>query len=53
MLPNLGSGELIIILALGLLVFGAQKIPEIARSFGKSVNSFKAGLKDGVESEPK
>lgn len=48
MLPNLGTGELLILLALGLLVFGAQKIPEIARSFGKSLNAFKAGMKDDV-----
>jgi len=48
MLPNLGTGELLILLALGLLVFGAKKIPDIARSFGKSINSFKAGMKEDV-----
>ncbi len=53
MLPNLGTGELLIILALGLLVFGAKQIPEIARSFGKAINSFKAGMKEPPEEEKK
>jgi len=52
-MPNLGAGELLVILSLGLLVFGAKRIPEIARSFGRSVNSFKSGLKDGLEPEEK
>ena len=49
MIPTLGTGELLILLALGVLVFGAQRIPEIARSFGKSINSFKDGIKDTTE----
>ncbi len=48
MIPTLGTSELLIILALGLLVFGANKVPEIARSLGKSLNSFKAGMKDEI-----
>ncbi|PIP83371.1 MAG: twin-arginine translocase TatA/TatE family subunit [Elusimicrobia bacterium CG_4_9_14_3_um_filter_62_55] len=51
MLPNLGTGELLILLALGLLVFGAKKVPEIARSIGKSVNSFKAGMREEADPE--
>ncbi len=50
---NIGTGELLIILALGLLVFGAKQIPEIARSFGKAINSFKAGMKEPPEEEKK
>lgn len=53
MLPNLGYGELLVILALALLLFGAKQIPEIARSFGRAINSFKAGMKDGLAEEPK
>ncbi len=49
MLPNLGYGELLIILALALLLFGAKQVPEIARSFGRAINSFKGGLKDGLD----
>ena len=46
MLPNLSYGEIFVILVVALLVFGAKRIPEIARSIGRAVNSFKAGLKD-------
>ena len=46
MLPNIGTGELIIILAVALILFGAKQIPEIARSIGRAINSFKAGMKD-------
>jgi sec-independent protein translocase protein TatA len=49
MLPNLGYGELFIILMVALLVFGAKRIPEIAKSFGKAINSFKSGMKEGLE----
>lgn len=46
MLPNLGIGELALILVLAVLLFGAKQIPEIARSIGRAINSFKAGMKD-------
>ena len=51
MLPNVGYGELLIILVVALLLFGANKIPEVARSLGRSVNAFKSGLKDGLEDQ--
>lgn len=47
-----GMGELVVILLIILLLFGASRLPEIARSLGKSIKEFKkAGkeLKDGVE----
>jgi sec-independent protein translocase protein TatA len=46
MLPNLGYGELLIILVLILLLFGAKRIPEIARSLGQSLNAFKSGIRE-------
>ena len=48
MLPNVGYGELLIILVVALLLFGANRIPEIAKALGKSVNAFKAGLREGT-----
>jgi sec-independent protein translocase protein TatA len=51
--PTLGWPELLLILAALLLLFGARKLPEIARSLGKSSKEFKAGLRDGAaEAEP-
>lgn len=45
---NLGTGEVIIIVVVILLLFGAKRIPELARSLGKGVNSFKQGMNDAV-----
>lgn len=41
--------ELIIVLLVAILIFGAKKIPEIAKSLGKSINSFKKGMKETEE----
>jgi sec-independent protein translocase protein TatA len=46
--PTLGWPELLLILAALLLLFGARKLPEIARSLGKSSKEFKAGLREGA-----
>lgn len=48
---QLGLGEILIILAVLLLLFGARKLPELARSMGRSTKEFKAGLREGG-SEP-
>ena len=53
-LQNIGPTELIIVLAIILLLFGATQVPRLARSLGKSANEFKKGLKEGAEEdEPK
>ena len=35
-----------------MLLFGARKLPQLARSMGSSVNEFKKGLKEGAEETP-
>ncbi len=52
MFGNLGAGEIILILLVVLILFGAKKIPELARGIGKGMSEFKKGLKD-VEEEIK
>ncbi|HKJ04125.1 MAG TPA: twin-arginine translocase TatA/TatE family subunit [Geopsychrobacteraceae bacterium] len=42
-----GGTELMIILGLVLIVFGAGKLPKIGASLGRSVRSFKEGIADG------
>ena len=43
MLPGVGPTELIIVLAIVLLLFGAKKIPELARGLGTGIREFKRG----------
>ncbi len=47
-----GWGEILLILLLVLVLFGAKKIPEIARAIGKGMGEFKKGLND-ITDEPK
>lgn len=50
MIGSLGMPELIIILIIILLIFGANKIPEIARSIGKGIKEFKkAGKEEDIK----
>jgi sec-independent protein translocase protein TatA len=46
---NLGPVELLVILGIVLLLFGAKKLPELARSLGKSTKEFKSGMREGGE----
>ncbi|MFT5207017.1 MAG: sec-independent protein translocase protein TatA [Candidatus Omnitrophota bacterium] len=41
-----GMGELIVILIIILVLFGAARIPEIARSFGKGIKEFKSSINE-------
>tara|TARA_S200000501_G_C20830178_1_gene746841 strand:- start:1178 stop:1489 length:312 start_codon:yes stop_codon:yes gene_type:complete len=53
-MPNLRWQELLIIVALVLLLFGAKRLPDAARGLGRSLRIFKAetkGLVDGDEDE--
>ncbi len=46
-LGTIGAPELIIALVVILLLFGAKRIPELARGLGSGVREFKAGTKEG------
>ena len=48
-LAVMGMTEWILIICAIALLFGARKIPELARAMGSSVNEFKKGMKDGAE----
>lgn len=49
MLSGIRGGELLIILAVVLLLFGARKLPELARSLGASAKEFRKGISEGSE----
>ncbi|MCM8819351.1 MAG: twin-arginine translocase TatA/TatE family subunit [Candidatus Omnitrophica bacterium] len=53
MFRNIGIGELILILLIVLLIFGASKLPQIARSLGKAIKEFKKEIKDTTEEDSK
>ncbi|MGM9791539.1 MAG: twin-arginine translocase TatA/TatE family subunit [Candidatus Cryptobacteroides sp.] len=45
-LQNIGTGEILIVALVVLLLFGGKKIPELMRGLGKGVKSFKDGMND-------
>lgn len=51
-IDGLGGGEMIVIFIVVLLLFGGQRLPELARGLGKSVREFKKAT-SGVENEIK
>jgi len=50
---GLGPTELIIILGIALLLFGAKKLPEIGSSLGKAIKEFRKTQNDDSNSENK
>ena len=53
MFPAIGFPELLIILAIAVLVFGAKRLPEIGSGLAKGIKSFKQGLGDEPEKPEK
>jgi sec-independent protein translocase protein TatA len=49
MFGSLGLPELLIILFIIVLIFGANRLPGLARGLGSSVKNFKEGMKDGEQ----
>lgn len=45
----IGTTEIILIIAVVVLLFGGKKLPELMRGLGQGVNSFKKGMKEGIE----
>ena len=46
---RIGIPELLIILAVIILIFGASRLPEIGRGIGKGIKNFKDATKEGPE----
>jgi sec-independent protein translocase protein TatA len=49
---NIGLTEILIILLVLILLFGARKIPDLARSLGRSLGEFKKGREEGGQKPP-
>ncbi len=41
MFPNLGMGELVLILVIALVIFGPSKLPEMGKALGRTMNEFR------------
>ncbi len=52
-MPHIGIQELLVILLILVLLFGATKLPQIGRGLGEGIRNFKRGVKDGTDSAPK
>ena len=46
MLPRVGLPELVVILVIVILIFGANKLPQLGRGIGSAIKNFKEGMKD-------
>jgi len=51
MFGPIGTNELVIVFIIILLLFGASKLPELARSMGKAMREFRKGLYEVEEEE--
>lgn len=49
---GLSPAELMMIVAVILLLFGARKIPQLMRGLGSGINEFKKGLREGDVKAP-
>ncbi|HTI43389.1 MAG TPA: twin-arginine translocase TatA/TatE family subunit [Vicinamibacterales bacterium] len=47
---RIGLPELLIILVIVVLIFGANRLPELGRGIGKGIRNFKDGMKDEEKS---
>lgn len=48
---SIGTGELMVVLAILLIVFGGAKLPQLARNLGQAQKEFKSGLKEGADDD--
>ena len=53
LLGPLGLPELVIILIIIILIFGANRLPEIGRGIGKGIRNFKESTKEGADTAEK
>ncbi len=51
MFGSLGMGELLVILAIVVLIFGVNKIPQLGKGLGEGIRNFKWALKSEEEDE--
>ena len=53
MFGSLGVPELLLILLIVIIIFGANKLPQLGRGLGEGMRNFKESIKSGSEESPK
>ena len=51
-MPSLGVPELLLLLLIAVVIFGAKRIPELGSSIGKGIRNFKESMNEAGKSEP-
>ena len=51
-MSGIGAPEILLVFLVLLLMFGARKLPQLARSMGQAGKEFKSGLKEGYVAPP-
>ncbi len=52
-MPNIGIWELLVILLIVVLIFGAGKLPQLGRSLGEGIRNFRSSVKSDKKDEAK
>ncbi len=51
-MPSIGLKEILFLAGLFVLLFGAKRIPDLARGLGTGIRNFKGSLKAGAKDDP-
>ncbi len=49
---GLGFQEILLLLLIGLLLFGSKKLPEVGKSLGQAIREFKKAFQEGESQDP-
>ena len=49
---GLGMGELLVILVIVIVIFGASKLPQLGKGLGEGISNFREGLNKGKNDKP-
>ncbi len=52
-MPNIGLPELLVILLIAVLLFGAGKLPQLGKGLGEGIKNFRDAMKEGQKGDEK